>query len=429
MIVGTFRQQGLLYTDHVVEVPLDHGRPDGPRIEVFAREIVTAAQAGADLPRLLFLQGGPGGKAVRPVSKSGFVGRALDGYRVVLLDQRGTGRSTPANRQSLAAVGGPAEQASYLAHFRADSIVRDAEVLRHEINDGRPWTTLGQSYGGFITMTYLSLAPEGVHKAFVTGGLPTLTGTADDVYPLTYDRTLDKNEAYFARYPGDRELCARIVEHLRTRDVRMPTGERLSPRRFQGAGIGLGTRSGFDSLHFLLEEAFVAGASGPELSDTFLAGVNGAVSLAARPLYAVFQELIYCQGNASRWAAERVHQERPEFGLDGDVPFRFTGETYYPFHFEEDPALVPLRETAHLLAEKQDWPRLYDLERLARNEVPVYAAVYHDDMFVPREYSLATAAAVRGLRPWITNEYEHDGLKESTAVLDRLFGMAEEDGC
>ncbi|MFB4315076.1 alpha/beta fold hydrolase [Actinomadura sp. 21ATH] len=428
MIVGTFRQNGLVYTDHVIEVPLDHDRPDGPRIEVFAREVVAAAKADAGLPRLLFLQGGPGGKALRPPGRGGWIGRALEEHRVVLLDQRGTGRSTPVNRQTLASAGGPAEQAAYLAHFRADSIVRDAEALRHEINGGRPWSTLGQSYGGFITMTYLSLAPEGLRRSFVTGGLPTLTGTAEDVYRLTFDRTLEKNEAYFARHPGDRELCARIAEHLRDRDVRLPTGERLSPRRFQSLGLGLGTRSGFDSLHFLLEEAFVTGANGPELSDTFLAGVQDAVSVAPRPLYAVFQELIYAQGGATRWAAERAYRERPEFGLSGDVPFAFTGEMFFPFHFDEDPALVPLREAAHLLAEKADWPLLYDLGRLRSNDVPVYAAVYHGDMFVPREYSLETAAAVRGLTPWITNEYEHDGLKEGPAVLGRLLDMAARDG-
>lgn len=49
---------------------------------------------------------------------------------MLLLDQRGTGRSTPANRQTLPLRGGPAEQADYLTHFRADSIVRDCEAIR-----------------------------------------------------------------------------------------------------------------------------------------------------------------------------------------------------------------------------------------------------------------------------------------------------------
>ncbi|WP_448177879.1 alpha/beta fold hydrolase, partial [Stenotrophomonas maltophilia] len=81
-------------------------------------------------PWLVYLQGGPGHGAPRPLGRDSWLVPALDHYRVLLLDQRGTGRSTPANRQTLALRGGPREQAAYLAHFRADSIVRDAELLR-----------------------------------------------------------------------------------------------------------------------------------------------------------------------------------------------------------------------------------------------------------------------------------------------------------
>jgi hypothetical protein len=85
---------------------------------------------------------------------------------------------------------------------------------------------------------------------------------------------------------------------------------------------------------------------------------------------------------------------------------------------------VPLAECAELLASRQTWPALYDPAQLARNEVPAAAAVYFDDMFVPQQLSLQTAAAVRGLRRWVTNEYEHDGLRVSNgAVLDRLIAM------
>ena len=46
---------------------------------------------------------------------------------MLMLDQRGTGRSTP-----VGALPGltPAEQVEYLKHFRADAIVRDAELIR-----------------------------------------------------------------------------------------------------------------------------------------------------------------------------------------------------------------------------------------------------------------------------------------------------------
>jgi hypothetical protein len=235
---------------------------------------------------------------------------------------------------------------------------------------------------------------------------------------------VEKNTAYFDRHPDDRDLCARIVEHLRGHDVRLPTGERLSPRRFQGVGMRLGMRNDFDALHYLLEEAFVEGVTGPELSDTFLTEV-GASPFASGPLYAVLHEACYCQGLASDWSAERVYTQRPEFGLDPGTPFLFTGEMIYPFLFDEIPALVPLRDVAHLLAAKDDWRPLYDPQRLARNDVPVFAAVYYDDLYVAREFSFETASAVRRVTPWITNEYEHDGLR-SGKVLDHLLTLAKQ---
>jgi hypothetical protein len=67
---------------------------------------------------------------------------------------------------------------------------------------------------------------------------------------------------------------------------------------------------------------------------------------------------------------------------------------------------------------------LYDPARLSANEVPVAAAVYFDDMYVPQQYSVQTAARIGGVRRWVTSEYEHDGLRLSRgAVLDRLIGM------
>ena len=301
----------------------------------------------------------------------------------------------------------------------------DAELLRRELQGDEPWSALGQSFGGFCSMTYLSFAPRGLKEVFVTGGLPPLSATPDDIYAVTYTRTAEKNAAYFARHPEDRELCSRVVAHLRAHDVRLPTGERLSPRRFQSAGMGLGMRSTFDALHYLLEEAFVEGVEGPELSDTFLAAIGSGASFAGGPLYAVLHEACYTQGVASSWSAERLYGKRPEFALDSGTPFLFTGEMIYPFVFDEDPALVPLRETANILADKDDWPALYDLDQLARNEVPTFAAVYYEDMYVAREFSLETAAAVPRVTPWITNEYEHDGLRVGD-VLDHLFTLAKQ---
>ena len=121
--------------EHVVTVPVDHGAPDGRfgSLSVFVREIVPASKAEDDLPVLLYLQGGPGFPAGRPTAPpSGWTKAALSkGYRVLLLDQRGTGRSSAVTAQSLGTLASPQEQAEFLTHFRADSIVRDCEAVRH----------------------------------------------------------------------------------------------------------------------------------------------------------------------------------------------------------------------------------------------------------------------------------------------------------
>src|SRR4051812_9564368 len=118
---------GLVITDHEFSLPLDHATPGAENIGVFAREV--AASDGRDRPFLVFLQGGPGSESPRPTTptKPGWMQRALKDYRVLFLDQRGTGRSTPVGTLKART---PQEQYEYLVHFRSDAIVRDAEAIR-----------------------------------------------------------------------------------------------------------------------------------------------------------------------------------------------------------------------------------------------------------------------------------------------------------
>jgi hypothetical protein len=110
-------------------------------------------------------------------------------------------------------------------------------------------------------------------------------------------------------------------------------------------------------------------------------------------------------------------------GAYDEDPTLFTGEHVFPWMFEEYAALAPLREAAELLAERE-WPRLYDPERLRSNEVPVAAAIYANDMYVERTFSEETAASIGNLRPWLTDEYEHNGLRaDGDRVLGRLIDL------
>ncbi len=169
---------------------------------------------------------------------------------------------------------------------------------------------------------------------------------------------------------------------------------------------------GAEHLHYVLELPFG--------SPAFLHDAQDQMSFARNPIYAVIHEACYAPGVATRWSAERVFPDDLR-----DDPTFLTGEHIYPWMFEEYGALAPLREAAEILAE-HEWPDLYDSARLAENDVPAAAAIYAEDMYVERELSEQTAARIRGLRPWITNEYQHDGLRANgERVLGRLFDLVQ----
>jgi pimeloyl-ACP methyl ester carboxylesterase len=425
MKIATHRIPGLVLSDHCFTIPLDHANPNAEQLEVFAREVVAPGREDDNLPWLVFLQGGPGSPSPRPLGRDGWIRRALQEYRVLLLDQRGTGLSSPVTPQTLARFKNPQAVADYLKFFRADAIVRDAEAIRYElVGDGEPWTILGQSYGGFCALTYLSLAPHALVGAIITGGLPSTSRPPDDVYRATYKRVLANNRQYFERYPEDAERAQTLGAYLLANDVRLPTGDRLTARRLQLLGHDFGATDGMESVHYLLEQAFVRGASGDEPGYTFLRGVENAQRFDTNPIYAILHEAIYAQGQASHWSAERVRAEYPEFDFSPGKPFQFTGEMIYPWMFEEFAALRPLKEAADILAEYADWPLLYDADGLRANEVPVAAAIYYDDMYVERAFSEETAQTIRGSRTWITNEHQHNAIRaHGEAVLGKLLGM------
>ncbi|MCB0064891.1 MAG: hypothetical protein KDE19_22355, partial [Caldilineaceae bacterium] len=126
----------------------------------------------------------------------------------------------------------------------------------------------------------------------------------------------------------------------------------------------------------------------------------------------------------SAWAAERLRSDFPQFEADPEQPVYFTGEMIYPWMFEEYPQLKPLQAAADQLAAYAEWPALYDVEALQRNSVPCAAAIFYNDMYVERAYSEETAAAIRGIKLWVTNKYEHNALRaDGEVVLDHLLKL------
>lgn len=397
---------------------------------------------------MLYLQGGPGFECRSP-QNSGFTNTILGrGYQLLFLDQRGTGLSSPVSASTLAARCGddPAAQAAHLRLFRADSIVRDCEAVRRALTrdfpaEKRRWSVMGQSFGGFCATTYLSLHPEALREAFLFGGLPPLARGPDDVYARLYRRAARRNEAYYAKFPEDTAAVRRIVRFLdggeRGEPVRVPSGGRLSGRRFLQLGVNFGSHGGLDAVHYVVLRADAEIQGEGVLTRKLLATVEGSLpQFDANPLYAVLHEPIYCQGTAARWSAERMRAGQPGFGAGGEGeregegggrPLYFTGEMVYPWMLEDYDELAKMAEPARLVAETDDWPDLYDEGRLARNEVPVYAAVYVDDMYVDFDYSMETAGKIKRCKTFVTNMMYHDAIRSKmTEVTNALFALRDD---
>ncbi len=410
---------GLTLTDLTLDAPLDHADPGAGTIEVFAR--VVTGEGGGDKPYLVFLQGGPGHEAPRPSlspMNPPWLGRALEDYQVVMLDQRGTGRSTPVSSAladggrvmggRLAGLDGPAA-AGYLSHLRADEIVNDCELVREALG-ARQWTVLGQSFGGFTTLHYLSTHPESLAGALITGGLSAVGRPVDDVYATTWQIQIAKSEEYYRRFPADRERVRQLSGLAGQGRIVLPNGDVVSPERLRTLGHRLGVQGGFEQLHYLLEL--------DHESAGFSHGLAGSLPFGGgNPLYAVLHESSYADGVATRWSAERTMPDRVR-----EDPTLLGGEHIHRSLFTEDRELEPFAEAADLLAE-HEWNQLYFPERLAQADLPVAAAVYHGDAYVPYGYSMETAALLPDCRTWVTSEFEHNGLRMDTAVIDHLIGL------
>jgi pimeloyl-ACP methyl ester carboxylesterase len=395
--------------EHTLTVPLVWEDPADPRtIDVFAA--VVSREGGESLPYLVFLQGGPGHEAPRPFhspTSPAWLDQALTHYRVVLLDQRGTGRSTPVGEDDLTR--GAEAVAEHLTHLRADAIVRDCEALRAHLGVDS-WSVLGQSFGGFTTLAYLSTHASSLRDVFFTGGLSAIGRHPDDVYALCYDKMRTASERYYRRFPEHRDAMRRLVDLADDGRIVLPDGEVVSRSRLRSVGSALGTDDGWQTVWSLLER--------DPSSNAFRYDLLHAMPYDGRnPLYFAFHESSYADGHATRWSAERT--EPDDFR---DDPTLFTGEHIRSEWTETVPAFRPWRDVTLALAEFA-WPRIYDADAIAASGATGAAAVYVDDVYVPVDFSLETARLLPGVKLWVTSEHEHNGLRTGP-VLSRLIDLA-----
>lgn len=464
---GSHKPGQLHITELFFEVPKNHARPEAGTLKLFGRSVrkherpivppsVSDLASKEKQPYLVYLEGGPGFGNREPQNHALTHVALSRGYQVLFLDYRGTGLSTPITADSVLAQGAPQQQADYLKLFRANSIVRDLEAVRLCLTEDfeeekKAWSIFGQSFGGFVSLTYLSKYPQGLREVFLTGALAPVKRTADEVYAATYKKLIERNAAYYKKYPEDVATVRRLAEYIQAaggRDgIALPAGGRLTVPLFLTLGISFGEHGGLDAIHALVLRLTTDLDQFGTFTRASLAAFESQIPFDNHPIYAILHEAIYCTkqsgGPPSNWAAHRVGRalkpfpwlsspSDPKAFLDvtpPSEPLHFAGEMVYPFHFE-GPELGRLRDAAELLAATDEWDEdLYDEEQLRRrNEVPVYAVSYVDDMYVDFELARETARLVRGIRVRETNEWHHNAVRSrSEEVFAALFKLRDEE--
>lgn len=415
--------------EHYFNCPLDYNSDErGPEntVQVFVRECSRVGAGPVQRGYVVFLQGGPGFECSQIVpSYSGMLKVLLDKFdvNVLYIDQRGTGLSTTLDAQTLRLQGSEDAQLKYCKFFRADSIVRDCEVVREAMtrhHTYKRWTLLGQSFGGFCAMTYLSLFPNSLRAVIITGGIaPIIHDQPDIVYEHLVHKLLRRNELYYQKYPQDIGRVRAIVDFLDHANMTSLNGGMLTSRRFRQIGLDLGMHGGFDRIHNIIHRM----SCDLDLFGSFtyktLEILDQGTSFDGNPIYSLLHESIYCQnGQRSNWSSQRVlsrHAQLQET-VTGEGPIYLYGENIFDWMFDDYAQLQDLKGLAHKLA-REEWDSLYDLERLKNNQVPIVSSVYIDDMYVHVDLAIETLGSLGSSKELITNRYLHNALRHSPDEL------------
>jgi hypothetical protein len=251
-------------------------------------------------------------------------------------------------------------------------------------------------------------------------------------------------------YPGDVKVVKNIIQRLLKEPAKLPSGGVLTARRFLQLGLTLGgSPSSFTSLHYLLSSAFLDPTDpNSDFTTSFLKEVTAEQPYEEHPIFYWLHEAIYADGpekTPTNWAAHRAYedlaQEDKQFDYaytssvdDDNQPTLFFGEMVFPWMTEDYEGIsgIGLQEVAYGLATKTDWTHLYNEERirqvLSDGTSCAAAAVYHGDMYVDFEASVkvtARGAPLENCKVWITNDYQHSGLRDAGAMIfPKLHGMA-----
>ncbi|TLD19767.1 hypothetical protein PspLS_09660 [Pyricularia sp. CBS 133598] len=432
-------------------------------------------------PIFVYLCGGPG--SGQQPDRHQLLNRYVvtNGYQMLLLDYRGCGRSQPltvdsvltrtsrGRRRGSSPRSSSEEAVRAFQEVRQGNIVRDFEAVRRFLVDYIPgqraledrFVLLGQSYGGWIALTYVDRYPGSVRAVLLTGGMPPLGASPERVYARLFDEVARANELFYARYPDAVDVVRRIAAGiLRAQDKRGIKRRRLTKRRrveerygaddnvpslatFASMGRLLGEPDGARKLYerlALIDKHMASTGGPPRFEDMDTHRFNDRLPYA-------FDHEIQCyvstEGQTSNWAARAVRDGNAAYDwissstesklaavTESQEQMHFLGEAFMPEHADDYASLRALggRAFADEVVRAGQTETLFDMDRLRDNAVPVYAVIYRKDMYVDADLAVEAAAkvgSVNCVRLPETSELRHNAIRESA---DQVIGIFRDLG-
>ena len=308
----------------------------------------------------------------------------------------------------------PTSRPTYLDALprRLDRARRGADP-RGELGVER-WSVLGQSFGGFCVADLpVDRAGGPARGAASPAACRRSGGRSTTSTRATYRARARAQPPLLRALPGRPRAGARAPPPARDEDVRLPVRRPadlapVPPARH----LMLGMSDGAERLHYL---------------------ARAAARLAGVPARRRARDVVRAQPDL-RDAPRVVLRRRRRHALVGRAAAARRARTPDAVHRR---ARLPvdvrgLRRAARRSARPpellaaHEWPRLYDAgpcSRATRSRSPRRSTP--NDLYVARGSPRRRRRASAALRPWMTNEYEHNGLRaDGERVLGRLIALA-----
>jgi pimeloyl-ACP methyl ester carboxylesterase len=337
-------------------VPRDYDEPDGPSIELFVARIPALTANPAPDP-LVLINGGPGGSTVDLYLQTRQAFERIRRQRdILLLDQRGTGRSLAGLECDLPAdfdlVTSSQDEIRANVHacvaafehdprfFTTSVAVRDLDRLRATLGIDS-WNVYGISYGTRVAQHYLRRYGEHVRTMILDGVVPAELTLGPDI-ASDAEAALDK---IFARCAADTHCAERFAS--------LPEEFAELRRRFDGQKVDV-----------ILNDPTTGDPKSVELDESYLQGVVRLMSYsdATVALLPLILDAAY-QGNYLPLAAQAEMQiesvaESLGFAMHNSVVCT-EDAPWFPAEDDPDAALLYLGSTVidGLRAICESWPR------------------------------------------------------------------------